>query len=479
MRRHPNVRVEQIAIPDRIYASWMVTQLTGGSAPDLIQIGGPGTNDERIARYFQPISDHVALPNPYNAGTPLEGVPWKDTFLDGLAGNPNFNINLLEWYAVSMATLSQRLYYNRDLLVEITGADDPPRDFQGLLELSRQVEAHAQRTGRPLLPIAASLQSSQIILSRVLGSLTQRLAVEEDPNLQFAFGAESFSRRVLLGGASLRHPAFEGGLAAMGDIARHMMPGFNQLRREDANFAFLQQRALFIPGGSWDFRSFTDEATFRVGIIPFPVPTPDDPSYPGLALGPLSEAGTGTSIAFGIFRGSPNQERALDFLRFITSQEGNTRFSHTSSWPPSVVGVEIPGRIRPFQPATVGFPGGATLDFQGMPDLKRAFDNNVHLLYRPPPGTTPREAARTFLDALEPVVRPAIISDLRRNAAGLRRTAARNDTRIAEAVVHMLERPDPAARRRLAQLIAQQSDGEFGMLHSIDTLAAAGVGPTP
>ena len=34
-------------------------------------------------QYFTPLSPYVGNPNPFNVGSPLEGVPWKDTFVDG------------------------------------------------------------------------------------------------------------------------------------------------------------------------------------------------------------------------------------------------------------------------------------------------------------------------------------------------------------------------------------------------------------
>lgn len=478
MERHPNVRVEQIAIPDRIYTSWLVTQLTGGTAPDLVQLG-IGLNDERLARFFQPLSDVVQQPNPYNTGTRLEGVAWKDTFLDGLAQNPGFNTTLLEWYGVTMATLTTRLYYNRAMLQEIDGPGaEPPGDFAALLALAERVEAFNARTGRQVHTITASQQTSQIMLSQVVSALNQRLALERDVGLQFGFSAENLGREFVLGRMSLGEPTMRAAYTAMSELARHMMPGFSNLRREDANFAFLQRRALMIPGGSWDFRSFTDEAAFPVGIVRFPVPGPDDPRFPGVALGPGSEAATGTSIAFGLTRNSILPQRAIDFLHYMTSVEGNTTFTNISFWPPSVVGVEGPEVIRPFTPVVEGFPGSIGVDLTGMADMKRAQDRNLHILFRPRPGESTAEAVERYVVAYEAEARPNIIADLRRILAGGRRTSARNDTRILADMRGAL-RGDAEAQRELTLLLQQQLDADGGAYYTVDALQASGNSISP
>ncbi|MEN9592048.1 MAG: hypothetical protein RJA21_507, partial [Gemmatimonadota bacterium] len=67
---HPDIIVEQMPVPVRVWPTWQRTQLVGGTAPDIIQLGR-GTNDEIVSRYFRPLTAAVLQPNPYNAGTPI------------------------------------------------------------------------------------------------------------------------------------------------------------------------------------------------------------------------------------------------------------------------------------------------------------------------------------------------------------------------------------------------------------------------
>ena len=83
---HPNVRIIQEAIPESTYGQWMSTQLMGGTAPDIVQAGmvDAPLMTAFFIRYLLPLSSYVTQPNPYNAGTDLEGVPLFLTFKDGM-----------------------------------------------------------------------------------------------------------------------------------------------------------------------------------------------------------------------------------------------------------------------------------------------------------------------------------------------------------------------------------------------------------
>ena len=84
MRLHPEVRVEQLPIPETVFPNWMHTQLIGGTAPDLIEIG-QGDSNEILATYFEPLTADLDRPNPYNQDNDLARTPWRDTFIDGLS----------------------------------------------------------------------------------------------------------------------------------------------------------------------------------------------------------------------------------------------------------------------------------------------------------------------------------------------------------------------------------------------------------
>ena len=144
---HPGIHIEQQLIPERIYTSWGTTQVIGGVAPDLMEFGKSMGGPE-IYSYFLPITEETDQPNLYNAGSPLAGVPWRNTYTGTMDGYNNPEI-----YGASIFAATTRVYYNVNLLREITGSEEPPRTFEQLLALCAQVRAHSARTGcrRPAL----------------------------------------------------------------------------------------------------------------------------------------------------------------------------------------------------------------------------------------------------------------------------------------------------------------------------------------
>lgn len=148
---NPRVKVEQVLVPGRVYNQWMRTNLVGGTGADLIEYGVwlDGLTDIP-ARYFEPITDEMMRPNPYNKGTALEKVAWVQTFTDGLSNQRVNAPDPGQFYAATLTEVSERLFCNRDLLRAITGSDKTPQTFAELRILFREVAAYATRTGRPI-----------------------------------------------------------------------------------------------------------------------------------------------------------------------------------------------------------------------------------------------------------------------------------------------------------------------------------------
>lgn len=424
-RLHPGVRIVQIPIPERIYTNWLITQLVGGTAPDLIQVGF-GITDERLARYFVPLGDLANSPNPYNAGTDLEHLPMRDTFFDGMLGG--FNANLLEYYAVPLSAHSIRMYYNLDLLREITDSENLPATFDELMELCARARAYARARQIPFVPIAGSKYNSPQIMNTLFSSQTQRMV--EDLNPPGYFGGEHplRARQFLSGKWDLNHPSYRSGLALLREVGQEMQPGFMQLLRDDAMLLFVQGRSLMISSGSWDATSIRAQARFRIGVAPIPLPSTQHPRYGAHTLGSLTEAGDNASVGFGLTRLSNHPEIARDFLRFLASRRINQLWADTSGWIPSVLGVQPNESVTPFLPKTEGALGGIFPGIEaghGLPEVGMLIENHFHLLIHPSGGP------EAFLRAIAPGFRPALLQSLERRARGGAQASQRSDSQWA------------------------------------------------
>jgi raffinose/stachyose/melibiose transport system substrate-binding protein len=409
---HPKVRIEQLRIPDRVFSQWALTQLIGGTAPDLIELGF-SIDTLLKARHFEPLSRFVEAPNPYNAGTELAGLPWRNTFVDGL--DSGFDEKLGDTYGIPSFFATIRVYYNRALLQEITGSDQPPASFDEFVALCERTRTFAARSGRKLVPIAASRDNAPYLLDELFASQSQKLVHAFTPLQRLQASPDSFFSAYLGGGWTFDHPAIRSGLTLMREVGQFLQPGFLQLRREDAIFHFSQGHALMVAAGSWEATGLRTQSRFPIGVFRLPVPGPDHPRYGRHTWGRAAESG-GRSVEsagrritgpFGLYQGSKHPEVALDFLRYLSSQRAHQVFVDISGWLPVVVGVTPPANMAGFIPDPVGAPGSFGLRW-GTGEILRLTENSWHVLFAPPGGV------EAFVAQVAPRYAEAMRADLRR-----------------------------------------------------------------
>jgi len=349
MAERAGIRIKQQVIPNRTYTTWVRTQLTSGTSPDLIQIG-TGITEELLSRYFEPLGPFVRQPNPRNANGPLAELPWRETFIDGIASQNGFNPSLKEYYGIPNSMQTVRMYYNAPLWQEILGSRPTPTDYSEFIEICQAIQQHSRHPEKSVLPISASQYNAREIARALFSQQTQRLSLSINPSKTMRPDGIATAIAYLQGQWNMSTKAIHDGLQSLRDVGQFMQPGFLQLEREDAVFYFAQERAVMIPTGSWDTTSLRSQAAFEIGAFTIPTPSPEHPVYGPNVLGPLSEAGTDTAFSFGIAKQSSHKDIALDFLHFISTQENNQTFSNVSGWLPSVVGVQPPASIQPFYP---------------------------------------------------------------------------------------------------------------------------------
>ena len=422
-QRHPDVRIVQLPVPESVYSTWLTTQLVGDTAPDLIQLARGGeARRERLVRYFLPISHRVQEPNPYNRGTPAEHTTWQNTFLGGLASNPEIlDLNLLDIYGVPLAANTNRIYINRALYQQIFGSRPYPRTFEEFIAVCEQVQRHAAAHAPALSPISGSGFSAFMLNQSARAQQGQRFSVESSPLAEGRLRPVDVALMMLTHRLRLADPPFARGFELYAEFLPYLQPGFHQLKREDAAFAFLQGRALMLLTGSWDAFSLQVQASFAIDAFPLPLPQPTHPHYGPQTWGPTADATANLSIQLGITRRSRHPEVALDFLRFATSLEGNALFSRQSHWLPSVIGVTIPPALAPFAPVEVGYPAGFDLDEIGV-DTRLVFLRLNHLLIDLQQGAGP------FIAAADPQMENAIRADLARALTTQQVTLRTQDT---------------------------------------------------
>lgn len=427
LRRGEHVRIEQIAVPHRLYASWFSTQLLSHDTPEILAVHAGSTN-ERLARYFEPLGAELAQPNPYNAGTALAGRPWRNTFSSGLRSS--YFDTLLDYYSVPFTHTTTRLLINLDLYREIAGDAPWPQTYEGFLALCRATQAYAARTGRPIHPIASSLFHAPVFFRLAGRTQTARLAEQFNTTRTLRYSNTEQGLAWLDGRFRLNTPEIRDMLALIHELSGVMQPGFTQLGREDADMYFTQGHALTLPSFSNSDETVRQQIKFPLGVVRIPAPQPGTPRYGRNTLGPSEDKSYTSNFEVGLTTNGRARARALDFLKFATSQRGNRIFAQVSHWTPSVVGVAPDPNLVPYLADPVGgYQLGFDLscyDTSRTGEIARVDQSNYYLLADARPGAEDR-----FVEKIAATYDAAMRADLVRDHKAREDIVQRNDTLIA------------------------------------------------
>ncbi|QYM78647.1 extracellular solute-binding protein [Horticoccus luteus] len=451
---HPEVHVIQMTIPDTMYQQWLQSQLAGGTCPEIIEYGfWYGRAADLQARYFTPLDSVLRKPNPYNQGTPLADVAWRDTFLDGLDNLDCYNAQMNQFFGVALCTASMRVFYNRDLLKRVTGKDEPPQDYRAFLRLCDEVKRYAAARNPNLIPVAAARDSVFRLVDYMLSAATMKSAYAADYLHRLRVDHVELGLAYLRGKWKYEQKDFMEGLEMGAQVAHELDPGALQMNRDGAMMKFASGDAVMFGSGSFDASSLKVLCDFPVGAFRIPVPAPDDPQFGDLIPGKMSDGRVTTGFSFYLLRGSPQSAQALDFLQYLTSEKGAQLFADQSGWLSGVVGVKPTEFSRQYYPEFDGYGTNGSFSLASGPDAFALFTKNLHYLVGP--GGTPAR----FAAAMDEHLRRNIMNDVQRTTRDLIRNQNQQDVALA-------------ARREL-EVIADDHSHDLALENSSGTLVEA------
>lgn len=378
---NPQVNVEQLLVPGAVYKQWLRTNLAGETGTDIMEWGAWLAGQKDVpARYFVPLTAELEQPNPYNAGTSQEGIPWQDTFHDKLIGARRDSPDPGQIYAVTVTEVSVRLFSNAELLKTITGSTEPPKTYDDFRRILAQTQAYARRTGQPIHGLAGSRDNGLWITNTVFAGPLLGLNYQFDDSGYLYLYNRQVLAAYLEGRWNYQRPEVKAGLKLVREISQATKPGYQQLRRDDAMLEFFSGNAVFLFTGTWDATTIRRTAPFEVKAMRLPPVTPDDPEVGEFIMGIGGEGRGETAMALYLNRTSLHKKEALDFLKFLTSVPGNQLFTNESLWLPAINGVDVPEEIKPFREYQTGYAiGQAPYNMIGS-EVSMAWDSNFHEL---------------------------------------------------------------------------------------------------
>jgi len=364
---NPNVYIKQDAIPESVYGQWMTTQLMGGTAPDMLEMG-KGVPYHLLVQYYNryclPLTSYVDKPNPHNRGTVLEGIPLRSTFKDGM--RMSYIEELQEYMNVPLSQFSMRIFYNKDLLKKLTGRDSAPEGYREFIEVCEKIGNQCDSDGKPYVPIASSKFHFGMWEGLMFDPLTYGVRRVADFNRDGYVGNDELYVAFKTKRISFAHPAVAAKFRMLREVTTYFQTGYTGLTRDEAVFLFAQSRAVFIATGTWDAGSLVQQAEgkFQCGVMDFPRPMPDDPAYADVIEGPVYEKPF-VGFPFAITRTCDHPEVALDFLLFMASRDRNEELNAIIGWIPAIVETEMPKLLEAFSPRLRGVYGCLNLFLGG------------------------------------------------------------------------------------------------------------------
>jgi len=348
-QRGVKVRVLQSTVPARGYPQWFLTQMIGGNPADIIELSG---SSALHYRYFTPLSPYIGKPNPYNEGTPLEGMTWKDSYLDGMESS--LDPVYAEYYGVGLGFFTYRLHVNLELLEKITGSAKMPTDLKEWLDICQQVKGYSDRVGEPISAIGVrgfDRGTLSSLLSYYYSQMNGNLNDYESGLCDGKAGQSDILAGVRDGRIPLERLTAVAGIVR--DLGQYFMDGFTAIDLEQAKYMFYTGKVVFFPEGSWNTYSLVRNSRFKVGIVPLPV-IGNHPVYGKYYTGKIAETGARIGCKFGIPKASRNFPLALELWQFVTSYRQNQAVMDRCKWLPGVKHAEFRGILESCKPEMEG-----------------------------------------------------------------------------------------------------------------------------
>ncbi len=406
------VKVRQVAVPVRGYAQWYLTQLIGGTPADVLEITG---SSDILNQYFTPLSPFIGEPNPWNKGTPLEKMAWRETFADDMLSA--LDTAYSEFFSVCIFMITTRVYINADLYEQATGSTALPKNVTEWLAACEKLKEYGTKTGRPIIPIGVR-GFDKATLDQLFNNYNSQMNSDfSDFASPYGFGMRTATVFQMINDGELDRGRILKPVELLTEIGQYFADGFPAIDLEQTKYLFFSGNVGFFIDGSYNAYSMVNNSPFRVKIMRIPELDQGHRLGKG-SFGQVTELGTGIGGRIGIPKRTKNFDLALDFLRFITSYRINQMtMVEYCRWLSSLKEVDYDETMKDLEPIT-----GTSRVAISAPFNTGTYGRRKHLqLLESVIIANPDDPAQAYWEGFL-AERPMIIDELREALVGIRRS---------------------------------------------------------
>ncbi|NLP84178.1 extracellular solute-binding protein [Microbacterium sp. CFH 90308] len=317
----PNIKVETVVLPLAEFATTLSTQLSAGTAPELIFNQAPHTPDQVVA-----LDEYLDQPNPYVEGN----EKWVDVFNADYFGPTATNARNAagNYEFIPFNLYISGLYYNADAFAE-AGIDTPPTTFDDFIEACGDLKD----AGYIPLAVDNSYASQNYVYSPIRAMLQDKyfdewnvFAPDGSPGTSKQIGAKGFAHAVLTGALdATTTPEIAETMTLMKTVFDECgTPNWSGVTSTGAAFTggedFLGGEAAIAFGSNFAATNLTD-VDWEYGTMPFPTITKSDSA---LSSGREAQSGAsvgGTSYMIPATTEGEKLDAAVKFLQFASAPE--------------------------------------------------------------------------------------------------------------------------------------------------------------
>ncbi len=363
--RFPDTRVEIIAVP--IEREFLVTQLSGGAAPDIVAVNVEDVWVDAQKQWYVPLDGFLEQPNPFVVAKGDPHAPgarqWWDMFVyqaitRGKAAPDGNN------YCISLDMVETGIFYNKTLFA--AHGLRPPENWTEFLALLQRAKELGQT---PLLTNVDSLADwgADLVFDQFYRELLPGIDVKQDDPVRAAYlqgylDPEELAFLQRQGFFTRRDPRYVEVWRKLGELRPYLTKDINN---QDFVREFVTQKAAMIWNGSWFvYRLHADKQLgFDWGVFyPPPMFPADSPYASGLPMcviggvgnqlevtnSALSDTDPALPFAERMAR-SRRLQRVVALLQFICLPENTDRIvNEFQAFVPNIVGVPTHPQLDPF-----------------------------------------------------------------------------------------------------------------------------------